>query len=87
VAIQDTPPEVPAFAELDEIRPGLELVMSRNLFIPPNNPAIDHRPLTEADVGIQVDTRYRQTYIDEAQLEARIRKAPQTRSPRSPWGS
>jgi hypothetical protein len=61
--------------------------MSRNLFTPPSNPASDDRPLTEADVDIQVDTRYRQTCIDEAQLKARIRKAPQTRSPRSPWGS
>jgi hypothetical protein len=80
VAIKDSPPEVPAFVELDEIRPGLELVMSRNLFTPPSNPASDDRPLTEAHVDIQVDARYRQTRLDEAELKARIRKALQTRS-------
>jgi hypothetical protein len=80
VALKDTPPEAPVFAGLDELRPALELIMSRNLFTPPSNPAIDDRPLTEADVDIQVDALYRQTWIDEAELKARVRKALQTRS-------
>jgi len=80
VEIKDNPPQDRVFAELNELKPSLTLVMSRGLFIPPKNPAISDTPLTAGEAEINVGALYQQIYVDEAELKANIRKALQMRS-------
>ncbi len=80
VEIKDEPPTERAFAELDDVKPDLDLVMSRTLFTPPKSPQIDTTPVTAGATEIDALALYRQTYVDEAQLRANIRQALQSRS-------
>jgi Protein of unknown function (DUF3375) len=80
VAIKDAPPLVRDFAELDDVKPDIDLVMSRTLFVPPQSPLIDATPVTAGEADIDALALYRQNYVDEAQLRANIRQALQSRS-------
>lgn len=80
VEIKDQPPEARDFAALDDVKPSLELVMSRGLFLPPKSPIISDVALTEGEAAIELSALYQQPYVDEAQLMANIRKALQTQS-------
>lgn len=78
VEIKNQPPEARDFAYLNDLKSALELVMCRNLFVPPKNPAISGAPLTEGAAHIDVTALYGQVYVDEEDLLANIRKALQT---------
>lgn len=80
VEIKDDPPAERDLAALDDIKPDLDLVMSRTLFVPPQTPRIDETPVTAGEADIDAQSLYRQSYVDEAQLCANIRKALQSRS-------
>lgn len=80
VEIKDALPAERAFAELDDFKPALDMVMSRGLFVPPKNPQIDDVEVSAGETDIDARALYRQSYVDEAQLRANIRKALQTRS-------
>jgi hypothetical protein len=80
VAIKDTPPSERDFSALDEIRPGLELVMARGLFVPPKKASIGDSRVTVGEADVAVDALYRQNFVNEAELRGNIRKALQTRT-------
>ena len=68
------------FIFLDDVRPELELVMARGLFVPPKSAAIGDSSVTVGEADIQVDALYRRNFVNEAELRGNIRKALQTRS-------
>ncbi|MEA3413523.1 MAG: DUF3375 domain-containing protein [Pseudomonadota bacterium] len=74
VSIRNRPPDARAFAAVDELRPGIDLVMSRGLYEPSRPTVIDAIDIEEGEAGIEVDALFRQVYIDEAELEANIRR-------------
>ncbi len=80
VEIKDALPAERAFAELDDFKPALDLVMSRGLFVPPKNPQIENIEVISGETDIDTLALYRQNYVDDAQLRGNIRKALQTRS-------
>jgi hypothetical protein len=80
VAIKADPPDARTFAELDELKPDLELVMFRGLFVPPKSPRIEDHPVTAGAAAVDALALYRQNYVDEAELRANIRRALQSRS-------
>jgi hypothetical protein len=80
VEIKTDPPEERTFAELDDLKPDLELVMSRGLFVPPKSPQIEDQPVTAGEAAVDALALYRQNYVDEAELRANIRRALQSRS-------
>ncbi len=80
VGIKDDPPTERDFTALDDIKPSLDLVMSRSLFTPPHNPQIADVAISVGVADIDTQALYRQSYVDEAQLQANIRKALQTRA-------
>ena len=79
VAIKDSPPAERDFAMLDDIRPDLELVMARGLFVPARNAVIGDSRVTLGEADVAVDALYRQNFVNEAELRGNIRKALQTR--------
>ena len=78
VAIKDDTPAERDFAMLDEIRPELEMVMARGLFVPTRNAMISDSRVTLGEADIEVDALYRQNFVNEAELRGNIRKALQT---------
>lgn len=74
VEMRDSAPEDKAFATLDELRPGLDLLMSRGLFEPPKNVAIEQQEITEGDAEVAVDVLFDQVYVDPAELAANVRR-------------
>ncbi|MCP4287476.1 MAG: DUF3375 domain-containing protein, partial [Gammaproteobacteria bacterium] len=80
VAIKDTPPNARMFTGVDELRPGIELIMARGLFVPPRNPVIEAIDLTEGKARVDVGALFSQTYIDEQALAANVRRLLQSES-------
>ncbi len=80
IEIKNTPPRERNFAELSELKPAIDPVMSRGLFMPPTSPTITATPLDDVDVAIELDALYEQTFIDETELSANIRQALQNQS-------
>ncbi|WP_437752013.1 DUF3375 domain-containing protein [Sorangium sp. So ce1389] len=74
------PPEGAPFAWLDDLRPDIELVMSRGLFTPPRNPVIGDVDTEEPVVEVDMTALYGQTYVDEKALRANVRRALQDRA-------
>lgn len=74
VALKDDPPEEKAFAILDELRPGIDLVMSRGLYEPTRKAVIETLDLEEGDAEVTVDALFQQVYVDETELEAQVRR-------------
>jgi hypothetical protein len=74
VEIKDYPPSQRVFTEVDELRPHIELIMSRNLFTPPKNTLLENIDLTEGDVEFEMDALFQQSYIDEVKLAANIKR-------------
>jgi hypothetical protein len=79
IAVKDSPPAERDFAMLDDIRPDLELVMARGLFVPTRSAVIGDSSVTMGEADVAVDALYRQNFVNEAELRGNIRKALQTR--------
>ncbi len=74
VVIKNHPPTRRDFASIDQLKPELNLVMSRSLFAPPSAIELEKLDLSEAEVALTTDTLFEQVYIDEVQLAANIRR-------------
>jgi len=79
VEIKDEPPPDRVLAWLDDLKPDLDLIMCRSLFVPPKTPSIDVGLLLEGVSDVEIGALYEQIYVDEGELKAKIRKALQTR--------
>jgi len=82
VLLKDDPPGTREFAPLDDVRPGLELVMARGLFTPTAGMSIRDSHIGEgiANPDIDVEALYRQNVVNEAELRRSIEIALQSRS-------
>ncbi len=80
IALKEQLPQKGDFAELDDIKPTLDLIMARGLFMVPKNPVIDDADIAEGRADFDVSALYQQNYVDEAELKANIRRALQTRN-------
>jgi hypothetical protein len=78
LAMRDAPP-TGAVMRLEEAAPDISLVMDRPLFVPPLKLIIDEIA-TNADEDVPSDALFTQVYVDKERLNARIRRALQTRS-------
>lgn len=74
VRIKEQPPPQRIFAEVNELRPHIELLMSRSLFAPPKNTVLENIDLTEGDAELEMEALFQQSYIDEEQLAANIQR-------------
>lgn len=79
VAVRERPP-TGEFASLDELKPDLELPLSRSLFVPPAKPVIDTMALEAGQADIALDPLLEQVYVDEDELRSRIAEALRGRS-------
>ncbi len=74
VQIRQDAPQQKAFTTVDNIRPMIQLPMSRGLFQPPHHPVVDDEPeLGNADCD--TSALFQQHYVDERILHDRIRRA------------
>lgn len=80
IAVKDQPPSDRQFAKLDALKPDVDLIMSRGLFIPPKNPDIWAAELKQGTAEIEVSALYRHDYVDERELKNNIRKALQSQA-------
>ena len=80
VRLKGDPPLEKNFIELDELRPAIELVMSRGLFAPPKNTIITVDALSEGEADVDVEALFQLTYVDEAELAANVRRLLQRKS-------
>jgi len=80
IGIKDNPPLERVFTTMDGLKPDLNLVMSRGLFVPAKNPTISDTPLTAGEAAINTDALYDQIYVDEKELQAHINRSLRTRS-------
>jgi len=81
IAVRDVAPDEKLFAELDELKPGLDLVMSRNLFTPPANIAISTDSINEGEAEtLDVNLLFEQTHIDLALLQTNVKQLLQRQS-------
>lgn len=78
MAVREQPPGEWGM-RLDEPAPCVELPMERPLFSPPVRPRIEQQLLVEGDDEVPAEALFEQTYVDRAQLRARIRQALQMR--------
>ncbi|MCP4407684.1 MAG: DUF3375 domain-containing protein [Gammaproteobacteria bacterium] len=74
VVLKDAPPPGRVFVHVDHLRPGIDLVMSRGLFVPPKNPVFETVEVLEGEAEVAVDILFQQTYIDEQELIANIQR-------------
>lgn len=78
LAVRDAPPDGD-FVTLDDSAPSIVLTMDRPLFAPPIKARIAQQSIEEGGAGIDADALFEQVYVDKAALDARIRRALQTR--------
>ena len=80
VAVKDRPPTGRKFSTIDQVKPSLELPMSRNLFTPPRGVQLEEIRVEDGLADTAADLLYEQIYVDEQQLQSRIQRLLQTRS-------
>ncbi len=80
VAVKDNMPPDKSFATTNQVKPTLELPMSRNLFSPSRGIRLDEVIVEDGDTDIPADLLYEQIYVDKELLQQRIRRLLQTRS-------
>ncbi len=78
LAVRDAPPEGD-FVTLSDSAPSIALTMDRPLFAPPVKARIAQQSIEEGGAGIDAEALFEQVYVDKAVLDARIRRALQTR--------
>lgn len=74
IAGRQAPPGARDFMSLDELKPGLELPMSRGLFIPAEKTRVDSLEIVLGEADFDPEALFQQQYVDEAVLKARIRR-------------
>jgi flagellar motility protein MotE (MotC chaperone) len=78
LAVRKAPPEGD-FATLSDSAPSIALTMDRPLFAPPVKARIAQQSIEEGGAGVDAEALFEQVYVDKAVLDARIRRALQTR--------
>ncbi len=78
LAVRQAPPPTPVMT-LDEPAPRIELPMERPLFSPPLKPHIDQTVVEAGQSDVATDALFEQAWVDRAELQARLRRALQTR--------
>ncbi|MCP4702736.1 MAG: DUF3375 domain-containing protein [Gammaproteobacteria bacterium] len=78
IECKESIPQERDFVFLDDVKPNLDLALSRGLYKPAKKPLIEEIPLPAEDADIEVSALYRQNYVDAEKLKARIRKLLQT---------
>jgi len=67
-------PKDKVFMQISEIKPSIELPMSRGLFLPSRNPVIAMQEIINGASEANTDVLYNQHYVDEQQLRGYIRQ-------------
>lgn len=80
VAVKDNPPPDRFFASISQVKPTLDLPMSRNLFTPPRGIRLEEIPVEDGASDLAADLLYEQIYVDEQRLRSQIQRLLQTRS-------
>lgn len=80
VALRQAPPSDRHFAELSELKPGIELPMSRSLFVPPDKPRFDAIDVEVGEANVSLEALFHQHHVDERALLANIRRMLAQRS-------
>ena len=79
VQIRQQPPADKPFATLDHFKAAVDLPMARGLFRPLRRPVVDDN-VREGDADFATPELFRQHFVDERQLQKRIRVALRGRS-------
>ncbi len=80
VAVKNDPPPGRNFTSVNQLKPTLNLPMSRNLFTPSRVVQLADTAVEEGSSDSTADLLYEQIYVDEQQLRSRIQRLLQTRS-------
>lgn len=80
ITLKDEAPDSRHFTGLDDLHPGLDLVMSRGLFQPPKSPVIETLDLSDGEADVEVSALFRQTYVDRRELAANVKRLLQRQS-------
>jgi len=80
IMLKDAHPGDRHFTDLDELHPGLDLVMSRGLFQPPRSPAIETLDLTDGEAEVEVNALFSQIYVDRQELASNVKRLLQRQS-------
>lgn len=80
ITIKDAMPSEKNFASAAQVKPTLELPMSRSLFTPPRGVRLDEITVEDGSSDITADLLYEQIYVDKELLLQRIKRMLQTRS-------
>ncbi|MEA3465626.1 MAG: DUF3375 domain-containing protein [Thermodesulfobacteriota bacterium] len=80
IEFKENPPAQRNFGEIEDIKPQVNLVMSRGLFLIPKISAVNSEQVTVGESSLDVDALFIQNYVDEQELRANIRRALQNRS-------
>ncbi len=79
VAVRRKAPDEKSFAAIPNLKPEIELPMSRGLFRPLKRPVVDDAP-RQGEADFETAPLFQQHYVDEHLLADRIRKALRGRS-------
>ena len=79
IGLKDDIPKNRDFAEVDQLRPHIELILSRSLFSVPHATLLEDIDLHEGDADLEMEVLFQQSYIDEAELASNIRALLQRR--------
>jgi hypothetical protein len=80
IAIKQQLPKDKDFMFLDDTKAAINLPMTRVLFRPPTRPILSTEILVSGIAAFETDLLYSQHYVDTPLLQARIRKALQTKT-------
>lgn len=78
IEIKHNIPQNNSFNTITDVKPDIDLVMSKPLFNPPKNPLINNEALTIGETNISLDILYNQNHVDEHELSQRIQKLLQS---------
>jgi hypothetical protein len=74
IAIKEDIPGQRSFARINQVKPRLELPMSRNLFTPPRGVRLETVEMEDGRADTDADLLYEQVYVDKKPLQQRIRQ-------------
>ncbi len=74
IEIKHKIPQNNIFSTITDVKPEIDLVMSKPLFSPPKNPSINEEVLQIGETDVSLDILYNQNHVDEQELLQRIQK-------------
>ena len=79
LALREDMPKEPAFMEIDDVAPSIELPMERPLFSVLAKPVLTDQILADDDGDVTADALFGHVVVDKAQLAVQLRHALQAR--------